>query len=199
MSWGLCQLDSVTWFNIISITCHPAPCYLNSCNLFLILSDQYCNPERDSNLGPKHLSLLEFEAWQLRPRGHQIRFQFFLIRSFSDGKLLLEQWMEDDHPEFVRTEHVLTDLQYLMSVPPPSGEFSKQMLKNLLTGAEKFLRILGCIQVTFQIFFSCWTSGHLKQFKSALILRLTFFSVNTKSIFFNFSTTYHSGNLRGQK
>ena len=31
-------------------------------------------PKRDSNLGPNHLSLLEFETWQLRPLGHHGRF-----------------------------------------------------------------------------------------------------------------------------
>ena len=30
----------------------------------------YHSPERDSKLGPKHLSLLEFETWQLRPLGY---------------------------------------------------------------------------------------------------------------------------------
>ena len=37
---------------------------------FLILSDQYCSSERDSNLGPKHLYLLEFETWQLLKHGN---------------------------------------------------------------------------------------------------------------------------------
>ena len=39
--------DSVyAWFNIVSNTCHPAPCYFNSNKVFLLLSDQFCNPER---------------------------------------------------------------------------------------------------------------------------------------------------------
>ena len=33
-------------------------------------NDQYCSPERDLNLGPQHLSLLEFETWPLRPLGY---------------------------------------------------------------------------------------------------------------------------------
>ena len=33
-------------FNIISDTCHPGPCYFNSNKVFLLLSDQYRNPER---------------------------------------------------------------------------------------------------------------------------------------------------------
>ena len=33
-------------FNIVSNTCYPAPCYLNSNKVFLLLSDQYCDPER---------------------------------------------------------------------------------------------------------------------------------------------------------
>ena len=41
---------------------HPVPCYLNSDKLFLYLSDRYRNPEQDSNLGPKPLSLLEFKT-----------------------------------------------------------------------------------------------------------------------------------------
>ena len=36
----------------------------------LTLSDQYCSAERDSNLRPKHLSLLEFETWWIRPLSH---------------------------------------------------------------------------------------------------------------------------------
>ena len=33
-------------FDIVSDTCRPAPCYLNSDKLFLTLSDQYHNPKR---------------------------------------------------------------------------------------------------------------------------------------------------------
>ena len=32
--------------------CHPAPYYLNSDKSFLTLSNQYCSPKRDTNLGP---------------------------------------------------------------------------------------------------------------------------------------------------
>ena len=64
---------SVTRFHIISDTCHPVPFYLNRDKLFIILSNHYCNPEWDSNLGPKHLSLPEFETWPLRPLGHHGR------------------------------------------------------------------------------------------------------------------------------
>ena len=32
-------------------------------------------PKRDSNLGPKCLSLLEFEMWRLRPLGHHCRYK----------------------------------------------------------------------------------------------------------------------------
>ena len=32
-------------FDIISDTCHLAPCYLNSDKVFLLLSDRYHNPE----------------------------------------------------------------------------------------------------------------------------------------------------------
>ena len=49
---------------------HPAPGYLSSGSLFLTLSNQCRSPERDSNLGPKRLSLLEFETWQLKPLSH---------------------------------------------------------------------------------------------------------------------------------
>ena len=39
--------DSVyAWFDIISNTCQPARCYLNSDKVFLLLSGQYRNPER---------------------------------------------------------------------------------------------------------------------------------------------------------
>ena len=33
-------------FKIVSDTCHPAPWYLNSDKVFLLLSDQYGNPKR---------------------------------------------------------------------------------------------------------------------------------------------------------
>ena len=44
--------DSVyAQFDIVSSTCYPAPCYLNSDKVFLLLSDQYCNPERGFDHG----------------------------------------------------------------------------------------------------------------------------------------------------
>ena len=70
-----CQLG----FDIVSDTCRPAPCYLNSNKLFLILRDRYRNPERDSNLGPKRLSLLEFSTWGLRPLDHHGRLYSRLL------------------------------------------------------------------------------------------------------------------------
>ena len=39
-------------------------------------------PNKDSNLGPKCLSLLEFETWQLRPLGHHVRFIKSLFRQY---------------------------------------------------------------------------------------------------------------------
>ena len=48
---------------------------MNKDKLFLNLRDRYRSPERDSNLGPEHLSLLEFKTWQLRPMGHHGRIQ----------------------------------------------------------------------------------------------------------------------------
>ena len=62
------------------------PCYLNIYNLFLTLSNQYCSPEQDSNLGPKHMSLLDFETRQLRPLGHR---GGFLCLYISDKLLYL--------------------------------------------------------------------------------------------------------------
>ena len=56
---------------LLATISHPAPCHLNK--LFLTLSNQY-RPEWNSNLGPKHLSILEFETWQLRLLGHHGRF-----------------------------------------------------------------------------------------------------------------------------
>jgi len=52
---------------------------------------------------------------------------------FTDGKLALEQWMEDDHPEFLRTEQSLVDLQYLMSVPPSGvNQFHQHFMNDFL-------------------------------------------------------------------
>ena len=49
-------------FNIISDTCHPAPCYWNSDKVFQLLSDQYCNPERGFEPWSSSECLLEFET-----------------------------------------------------------------------------------------------------------------------------------------
>ena len=35
--------------------------------------------EWDSNMGPKHLSLIEFKTWQLRPLGHHGQFLKLLV------------------------------------------------------------------------------------------------------------------------
>ena len=63
----------------------------------------------------------------------------------SDGELTLEQWMTDDHPEFHRTEQPLTDLRYLLSVPP-TGPLSDTMIQNLQQGIHSFMKVLLCIQ-----------------------------------------------------
>ena len=49
-------------FDIVSNTCHPAPCYLNSNKAFLLLSDPNHNPEL--GFEPRSLSecLLEFDT-----------------------------------------------------------------------------------------------------------------------------------------
>ena len=55
--------DSVyAQFNIVSDTCHPAPCYLNSDKVFLLLSDQYRNPKRGFKSGALSECLLEFDT-----------------------------------------------------------------------------------------------------------------------------------------
>ena len=70
---------SITLFDIVSDRCNPAPCYLKSDKLFLILRDRYCNSKWDWNLGPKRLSLLEFETWRLKPLCHHGRLTRFII------------------------------------------------------------------------------------------------------------------------
>ena len=50
-----------TQYDIISNSCHPAPCYLNSNKVFLLLSDQYLNPRLDSNRESSSDFVLEFE------------------------------------------------------------------------------------------------------------------------------------------
>ena len=76
--------DSVyTWFDIVSNTCHPAPCYLNGDKVFLLLSDQYHNPESVSEC------LLEFDTHS-KPLGHHGRFYVmniylhFTLKEFID-------------------------------------------------------------------------------------------------------------------
>ena len=59
--------------------CHSGRprCYSHPGLAVLTLSDRCPSPERDSNLGPKHLSLLELEALWLRPLGHHGRSNIF--------------------------------------------------------------------------------------------------------------------------
>ena len=38
-------VEELCQFDIVSDTCLPAPCYLNSDKVFLLLGDQYHNPE----------------------------------------------------------------------------------------------------------------------------------------------------------
>ena len=55
--------DSVyAWFNIIRDICQPAPCYLNSDKVFIILSNHYRNPEWGFEPGSSSECLLEFDT-----------------------------------------------------------------------------------------------------------------------------------------
>ena len=58
---------------------HLAPCYLNSDKVFYFWAINTVIPSRDSNLGPKPLSLLEFKTWRLKPLGHHGRFSWHLF------------------------------------------------------------------------------------------------------------------------
>ena len=64
---------SVARFNILSGTTAARRPTIWIVTSHFWLSDQYYSPERGSNLGPKHLSLLEFATWQLRPLGQHGR------------------------------------------------------------------------------------------------------------------------------
>ena len=46
----------------VSNTCHPAPCYLNKDKVFLLLSNQYRNPERGFKPGSLSECLFEFDT-----------------------------------------------------------------------------------------------------------------------------------------
>ena len=60
-------------FDIVSDTCHPAPCYLNSNKVFCLLRDRYCNPEQGFEPGSSSESLFEFDTCS-KPLGHHGRF-----------------------------------------------------------------------------------------------------------------------------
>ena len=71
--------DSVyAWFDIISNTCHPAPCYLNSDRVFLLMSNQYRNPEQGFKPVSSSECLLEFDT-HTKPLGHHGRFYVNII------------------------------------------------------------------------------------------------------------------------
>ena len=59
-------------FDIVSDTCHPAPCYLNNYQVSLLLSDRYCNPKQGFKPGSLSECLLEFDTC-LKPLDHHSR------------------------------------------------------------------------------------------------------------------------------
>ena len=80
--------DSVyAWFNIVSDTCHPVPCYLNSDKVFRLLSDQYPNPEQGFKLGSLSECLLEFDTCS-KLLGHHSRLQSSLKTPLKQGWFL---------------------------------------------------------------------------------------------------------------
>ena len=69
---------------------------------------------RDSSLGPKHLSLLEFESWRLRPLGHQ----GWLVPPFSFVKLINKRGgLEAINKQLPKTQPPKTALE--IHQPPP--------------------------------------------------------------------------------
>ena len=65
------------------VTRHSAVWIVRNCFQFRIID--IVIPSGDLNLGPKRLSLHEFETWQLRPLGHHGRFLFHLNSHFLMG------------------------------------------------------------------------------------------------------------------
>ena len=55
------------------------PCYLNSVKVFLLLSNQYCNPERGCEPGSLSECLLKFDTLS-KPLGHHVRLIYAFIR-----------------------------------------------------------------------------------------------------------------------
>ena len=73
--------DSVyAQFDIISNTCHPAPCYLNSNQVFLLLSNQYHNPDRGFEPGSSSECLLEFDTCS-KPLGHHGQLYYLIYHT----------------------------------------------------------------------------------------------------------------------
>ena len=61
-------------FNCITVSFEKILYTFNSsCSELRTSLHKHVVPERDSNLEPKSLSLLEFETWQIRPLGHNGR------------------------------------------------------------------------------------------------------------------------------
>ena len=65
-----CLIASMLGFDILSNTCHPASCCLNSKKLFTIVYDRYCNPDRGFKPGTEasvSTWVWNMATWQLRP------------------------------------------------------------------------------------------------------------------------------------
>ena len=70
------------WFDIVSHTSHPAHCYLNSKKVFLLLSNQYCNPGRGFEPGTFRHSLYLNLRSRLRPLDQHSQLMSQLIHMF---------------------------------------------------------------------------------------------------------------------
>ena len=76
-------MQTVTGSQATHVTRRPAVWIPRNCFQFWTID--IVIPSRDSNLGPKRLSLLEFETWRLGPVAHHCRFVMAFISSNKFG------------------------------------------------------------------------------------------------------------------
>ena len=65
-----------------------------------------------------------------------------------DGVLDLTEWLEERQYDFKRCSHILTDIQYLLGVPPNAEEWSQDMRRNFVKGTKALVDLIAKLQVS---------------------------------------------------
>jgi len=66
------------------------------------------------------------------------------------GNLDLTEWLEERQYDFKRCSHILTDIQYLLGVPPNVEEWSRDMRKNFVNGTKALIDLVAKLQLADQ-------------------------------------------------